>query len=255
MSADRRNPRDRRPPGPRRGRPPKPKLELQTTTLWEFPSQHYGKGTQGAQAYKGATPSYVIWNLLTRYTREGDVVIDPMCGSGTTLDVCRDLERKGRGFDLGQYRDDIEQADARDLPLDDETVDFVFLDPPYSTNLKYTGDPRCIGELDAHDEAYFDALDEVLGEMFRVMKDRRYIGLYICDVWDKKKGFVPIGMRTMALMLQYFRLIEHVCVVRHNKSLKRPNWHKAAVEGNYYLRGFNHLLIAKKELPPDVEDA
>ena len=52
----------------------KPKLELQATTLWDYPSQHYGDGMQGDRHYKGATPSYVIWNLIQRYTREGDLV-------------------------------------------------------------------------------------------------------------------------------------------------------------------------------------
>ncbi|MBI4211261.1 MAG: hypothetical protein HY540_01350, partial [Deltaproteobacteria bacterium] len=76
----------------------RPELTLQTTTLWEYPSQHYGVKNQGSLHYQGATPSYIIWNLLSRYTREGDVVVDPMCGSGTTLDVCKDLKRIGHGF-------------------------------------------------------------------------------------------------------------------------------------------------------------
>ncbi len=127
----------------------KPKLTLQTTTLWDYPSQHYGTEIQGDKHYKGATPSYVIWNLLQRYTKPGDVVLDPMCGSGTTLDVCRDLGRQGIGFDVAPYRKDIRGGDARRLPLDKESVDFIFVDPPYSTHLKYSGHPQCIGELDA----------------------------------------------------------------------------------------------------------
>ena len=43
---------------------PSPKLSVQTTTLWEYPSQHYGDGEQGSSKYRGATPSYIIWNLL-----------------------------------------------------------------------------------------------------------------------------------------------------------------------------------------------
>src|SRR5215210_768337 len=78
----------------------RPELKIQSTTLWEYPSQHYGLGEQGSKHYTGATPSWVIWNLLQRYTREGDVIVDPMCGSGTTLDVCQDLKREGVGFDI-----------------------------------------------------------------------------------------------------------------------------------------------------------
>ena len=227
--------------------PRKPPLIIQPSTLWEYPSQHYGKGQQGSAGYAGATPSYVVWNLLQRYTRAGDLVVDPFCGSGTSLDVAADLERKARGFDLAPYRADIEQADARDLPLDDETADFVFMDPPYSDNLQYSDDPRCIGRLNATDAAYFDALDAAFAEGWRVLKDRRFLAVYICDYYARKKGFVPIGMRSMALLAQRFRLIDHVCVVRHNRNLTQSNRRSAAVEGNFYLRGFNHLLVVKKE--------
>jgi hypothetical protein len=41
--------------------------------------------------------------------------------------------------------------------------------------------------------------------------------------------------------------VDHVVVVRGNRKLEQPNFHKAAAEGNFFLRGFNHLLIFKKE--------
>jgi len=72
----------------------KPNPKVQTTTLWDFPSQQYGAGTQGDKDYKGATPAYVIWNVLQRNTKPGYLVVDPMCGSGTTLDVAAELGRR-----------------------------------------------------------------------------------------------------------------------------------------------------------------
>ena len=231
----------------------KQELSIQPSTLWDYESQHYGTGTQGSARYRGATPSYVIWNLLSRYTRAGDLVVDPMCGSGTTLDVAADLGRKGRGFDLQPQRSDIELADARSLPVEDDSVDFIFVDPPYSTNLVYSDDPRCIGKLDASEPDYFEALDTVYSECFRVLKNRRYMAVYICDVWTKKNGLLPIGASTLMQLSQYFRLVDHVSVVRHNKNLKLSNHRKAAVDGNFFLRGFNHLLIVKKQLDEPEE--
>jgi len=67
-----------------------PKLEA--TTLWDFPRQSYGKIPKGNNKYAGVTPAELIWNLVWRYTEQGDLVVDPMCGSGTTLDVCKDME-------------------------------------------------------------------------------------------------------------------------------------------------------------------
>ncbi len=225
----------------------KPALTLQTTTLWEYPSQHFGTTQQGSQSYIGATPSYVIWNLLQRYTKPGDRVVDPMCGSGTMLDVAQLLQREGLGFDVHPTREDVTVADARDLPLADASVDFWFTDPPYGDHLDYGPSPKCIGKLSAFDEAYFASLDKVLAEAHRVLRNRRYMAVYVGDFYQKKQGFVPIGSRVMAMMSQYFRLIDHVCVVRHNKSLKKGSWHRAAEEDNFFLRGFNHLIIGKKQ--------
>jgi len=225
----------------------KPELKIQTTTLWEYPSQHYGSRQQGDKDYVGATPSYVIWNLLERYTREGDVVLDPMCGSGTTLDVARDMGRRGRGFDLAPFRPDIEPSDARHLPLEKDSVDFVFVDPPYSTHVKYSGDPQCIGELDAFGPEYYAAMDQVIKEIHRVLKNRRYMALYVSDSFKKNKGFEPIGFELFNRLRQHFKPIDIVCVTRHNRTLKRGNWQKAAVEGNFFLRGFNYLFIMKKQ--------
>ena len=74
-------------------------MRIFTTTLLEYPSQHYGEGMQGDKRYVGATPSWVIWQLLQRYTKPKWLVIDPMCGSGTTLAVAQRLDRRFAGID------------------------------------------------------------------------------------------------------------------------------------------------------------
>ncbi|HON82567.1 MAG TPA: DNA methyltransferase [Caldisericia bacterium] len=122
-----------------------PKFE--TTTLWDFPTQNYGDTPHGNNKYHGVTPAFVIWNLIQRYTKENDLVIDPMCGSGTTIDVCKEENLKVLGFDIVPYRNDIIQADARNLPIDDEIADLVFIDSPYSDNITYNKHPDNIGNI------------------------------------------------------------------------------------------------------------
>ena len=229
---------------------PSPTLSLQTTTLWKYPSQHYGKGEQGSQDYRGATPSWVIWNLLQRYTEPGGVVVDPMCGSGTTLDVCKDTDRRGLGFDLQPHHPDVDQADARALPIEDESADFVFIDPPYGNNLKYSGQKDCIGELSARSDEYFEAMGSVFEEMWRVLKPNSCGAVYVCDVWHRK-GFTAIGSQFIFMLSQIAEIVDHVVVVRGNKDLEKGNYHKAAEETNFFLRGFQHLIIFRK---PELKD-
>jgi len=229
----------------------KPPLRIFTTTLWEYPSQHYGNTIQGDKNYTGATPSWIIWQLLQRYTRKNDLIVDPMCGGGTSIDVARDLERRALGYDIAPSRDDIIRADARRLPLEDGVADFVFIDPPYSTHINYSDEPDCIGRLDAGADdggrAYYKAMEQVIDEIHRVMRDRRYMGLYVSDSFRKGKPFMPIGFELFALLRRRFKPVDIIAVARGNAKLNRGNWRKAAEEGNYFLRGFNYLFIMKKE--------
>ena len=234
----------------------KPPLNLQVTTLWEYPSQHYGEGTQGNSNYIGATPSYIIWNLLKRYTSEGQSVVDPMCGSGTTMDVAKDLKRKGYGFDLNPQRDDIVRTDSRQLPLADSSVDFAFVDPPYSTHIDYSDDPRCIGKLSALTNDYYIAMEDVIRELYRVLRPDRYMGLYVSDSYiNKKRQFMPIGFELFYILQRYFIPVDIISVVRHNRTLQQGNYRKAAEEENFFLRGFNYLFIMHKEPEKDTSKA
>ena len=78
----------------------RPPLRIQVTTLWDYPSQDYGEGQQGRAGYKGATPSYIIWNLLQRYTKEKELVVDPFAGSGTTLRAAKNVGRRAIGIEI-----------------------------------------------------------------------------------------------------------------------------------------------------------
>jgi len=240
-------------PGDKRpARRKKPPLELFATTLWEYPSQHYGEAIQGDKHYAGATPSWVIWQLLKRYTKPKDLIVDPTCGSGTTLDVARDLKRRALGYDLQPTRDDIFRADARELPLEDEKAEFVFVDPPYSTHIEYSDDARCIGKLDAGGpdagKAYYDAMDAIFREMRRIAKPGGHAACYVSDSFRKNalQPFMPIGFELFARLRRHFEPVDIVAVVRRNQKLERGNWRKAAEEGNFFLRGFNYLFIMRK---------
>ncbi len=222
----------------------KPRFE--TTTLWDFPTQNYGDTQHGDNKYPGVTPAFVIWNLIQRYTKEGDLVVDPMCGSGTTIDVCKEENRNVMGFDIVPYRDDIKQADARSLPLDDEIADFIFIDSPYSDNINYNNHPDNIGNISCEMENFFIELEKVAKESYRILKSNKFIAWLIGDHWRKKSGFIPVGFKIYCILEKYFKSVDIIAVSRHNQRSNTPFWHEKAKRHNFYLRGFKYLIIMQK---------
>ncbi|MDO9464208.1 MAG: DNA methyltransferase [bacterium] len=219
---------------------------FETTTLWDFPTQNYGDKPHGNNKYPGVTPAFIVWNLLQRYTKEGDLVVDPMCGSGTTIDVCKEENREVLGFDIVPYRADIKQADARKLPLDNEVADFVFIDSPYSDNIKYNEHPDNIGNISCESTKFFEELGKVAKETHRILKIGKYMAWLIGDHWRKKTGFIPVGFQMYAILEKYFKPVDMICVTRHNQTSNTGIWHKRAREFNFYLRGFKQLFIMQK---------
>lgn len=224
----------------------KKELILESTTLWDFPTQNYGDRLHGNNKYNGVTPAFVIWNLLQRYTKENDLVVDPMCGSGTTIDVANELNRKVIGYDLNVVRPDVLKNDARKIPLSDNSVDFVFIDSPYSDNIKYSDNKNCIGKISCEDPIFFEELDKVAKEIYRILKPGKAMAWLIGDQWIKKK-FTPTGFLLYQRLQKYFETLDIICVTRHNQTSNTSLWHNRARRFNFYLRGFKYLFIMQKK--------
>jgi len=126
---------------------------------------------------------------------------------------------------------------------------FVFIDPPYSTHLEYSDDPRCIGKLDAAKGEYYEAMDQVIGEIERILRPGRHMAMLVCDSFVKGSGFLPIGFELFALLRKRFEPVDIVAVVRHNKTLEMGNYRAAAERGIFICAGFTYLFIMRKPLP------
>ncbi len=218
---------------------------LEATTLWDYPRQSYGKTPKGNNKYPGVTPAFIIWNLVQRYTKPGDLVVDPMAGSGTTIDVCKEEGRRVIGYDIVPAHPEVIQNDARNIPLPDNSVDMVFIDSPYSNNVKYNDHPDCIGKISCEDERFYDELEKVAKEIHRILKPGKVVGWLIGDQWVKKK-FTPVGFKLYQRLCKYFDTVDIICVVRRGQTSNTALWYNRARRFNFYLRGFKYLFIMRK---------
>jgi DNA modification methylase len=218
---------------------------IEATTLWDFPKQSYGLTPKGNNKYAGVTPALIIYNMVWRYTNPGDLVVDPMCGSGTTIDVCNEEKRKSIGYDIHPTRKDIIKNDARQIPLADNTVDMVFIDSPYGDNIKYNDEPQNIGNISSESEEFYDELEKVMKESHRILKENKVLGWLIGDQWVRGK-FTPVGLEIYERLCKHFEPLDIICVSRRNQSSNTGVWQNRARRFNFYLRGFKYLIIVRK---------
>jgi hypothetical protein len=104
-------------------------FQPQLYNVWNFPNCNPLFGIE----YKGRIPGQIVQNVLYYYTKENDLVVDPMAGGGTTIDVCKFMNRRCLAYDINKVRNDITAVhDIRNgYPPETKDADLIFLDPPY----------------------------------------------------------------------------------------------------------------------------
>ncbi len=236
-------------------------FKLETTTVWSFPER--GEWATHKGNYRANWSPYIPRNLILRYTKENDLVLDQMVGSGTTLVECKLLNRKGIGVDINpdaimvtrnrldfkyKYEPEIKTyvGDARNLDLiQDESVDLIATHPPYAnivrfTNNKIEGDLSNVRNVDE----FINEMEKVAKECYRVLKPGKHCAILIGDT-RKKKHFVPITTRAMEIFLKTgFILREDVIKLQWKMKSTREKWR--GTKYDFLLLAHEHLFIFRK---------
>ncbi len=167
------------------------------STLWDIgPRKNYA----GDSSFHGNSPTQIVEQCILRLSKKNDLVVDPMAGSGTTLDVCKLLDRKCIGYDLNSSgRDDIIKNNSERIPLNDNSVDMIFLHPPYWNLIRYSKMKEDVSNCGLED--FYKRMNNVINECYRILKPNKFFCILIGDL-IKKGRFIPIS-RKIADMIEY----------------------------------------------------
>lgn len=236
-------------------------FKLETTTVWSFPER--GEWATHKGNYRANWSPYIPRNLILRFTKENDLVLDQMVGSGTTLIECKLLNRRGIGIDINpdaimitrnrvdfkyKYEPEIRTyvGDARNLDsIQDESIDLIATHPPYAnivrfTNNKIEGDLSNVKSVDE----FIDEMKKVAKECYRVLKPGKHCAILIGNT-RKKKHFVPITTRVMETFLKVgFILREDVIKLQWKMKSTREKWRGSKYD--FLLLAHEHLFIFRK---------
>ncbi len=109
-------------------------FELERTNTWSFPDR--GTWATHKGDFRGNWPPQLARNVILRYSKPGETVLDQLCGSGTTLIECKLLGRNCIGIDINE--DAIMIARDR-IGFEYKPLDSDF---PFTTLWNYVGDAR-----------------------------------------------------------------------------------------------------------------
>lgn len=236
-------------------------FELETNTVWAFPDR--GKWATHDAKYRGNWSPYIPRNLILRYSAEGDTVLDPFVGGGTTAVEARLINRNFIGFDINPeavelsrqkcaFRFDttassvIEVADARKLPLNDNSVDLICAHPPYADIINYSEDIEGDLSLLPIKDFLFE-MGKVADEFYRVLKKDKFCAILMGDM--RKKGMVqPLAFETMRIFeMAGFKTKEIIIKEQHNCTAT-GYWKTNSIKYNFLLLAHEYLFVFKKPI-------
>jgi hypothetical protein len=154
------------------------------TSLYHFD----GAADCGDRNYPGNGGGNLIRDLLRFYQPAN--VFDPMTGSGTCRDVCRDLGVECHSSDLHQ---NIDACDASQLPR--ERFEFAWIHPPYWRQKLYTTDVRDLSRTPTL-EAFLERYRLLIANCAESLLPGGKLAILIGDYIDRDVGFVSLTFHT-----------------------------------------------------------
>ena len=237
-------------------------FELECTTVWAFPRR--GNWATHTSDWRGNWSPEVVRNLILRYSKEGDILLDPMIGGGTTAieskilnrniicsdinDVAIDRTKKCLEFQVeNKSWQKVLKRDARDLgKADAESIDFILTHPPYVDIIKYS-EGKLKNDLSSiHDiDIFVYEIEKVAKELFRVLKKDKYCAILMGDT-RRNKMYQPLAFKVMQKFLDSGFLLKEDIIKRQFNCKATGFWVEKSKESNFLLIMHEHLFVFQK---------
>jgi len=183
---------------------------VELSSVWNFGSRKHGFGSH---VFHGNCIPQVVEQCILRYSKEGDVILDSMSGSGTTLDVANKIGRKCLAFDINPTRGDIKKADSARLPLNNESISMAFIHLPYWNMVKYSNEKEDLSRKTL--QGFYEKLNEIFLELKRVLKKDGHICVLVGDKIKDGKN-IPLCFETYNIMSKYFTYKDYAVKITKN---------------------------------------
>jgi len=246
--------------------------DIITDSLWILDKRD-SSGVHKADYWGNFIPQ-IPNQMINRYTKKGEWVLDTFAGCGTTLIEAQRLGRNSIGIELQE--DVVETANnlikcepnkfntISEVMVGDSTeidyatvleryghksVQLLIMHPPYFDIIKFSKDPRDLcNALSVND--FLGKMSRVVELAGEVLDNGRYFALVIGDKYSKGE-WIPLGFLTMQEVLKKGFSLKSIIVKNFDETFGKRNqkelWRYRAIVGGFYIFKHEYIFLFKKK--------
>lgn len=247
--------------------------DILTDSLWLFDKRN----TSGAHLgwYWGNFIPQIPHQMMLRYTKKDDWVLDTFLGSGTTLIESKRLGRNGIGIELNaevaNKAEKLIQMEANKYDVisnviigDSRTIDLkptlqkynikkfqlLIMHPPYHDIIRFSKDDKNDLSNTETTEEFLEMFKAVVNNVTSYLEKGRYLVLVIGDKYSKGE-WIPLGFYCMQEVLNSGYLLKSIIVKNFEETRAKRNqqelWRYRALVGGFYVFKHEYIMLFKKK--------